>query len=491
MRVLSELQAAKDKGDLEQFILEAVASHPVETFKRQSKMYAAENPDLTALKIRVTVGTGENSETIDLSPKRKKYSGFGKIIVSHGVSRIHDNPVQIALSVPKNTESEKQRAAREQNDRDRLKAVLGKNFNKQLVKSAEIAAVNGVSWTYAIDGTIFKASEFVPIYADWDGKLQAGIRFWQVGDADKAVKYYQLYEIEGVTAWKKTPSGDELQPIDSERNPVVTTVQIPHRQTVDRLPSGQSFRATPNNPAVFPVIPRYFNRQRTTEFTKDVWEAVTYYEIKDTVYSDKSIREPNVRYTITGYGGDIKNLAETVRKMQDSGILADRRLDGESSVSVQAFELPYLSHKEALEMTETAIFMWAQYTNPKVLVTGGVTAKAIALALQREDAKMVGVEDMAREYVENYLAVFGVTASRIMFKHVRPSDDMQTAQILQIMLPDLPPKYRVILCPAVPAEMHDEIIRYMEDYEQGMTEEDREDYERLLAAERAANGAED
>ena len=109
-------------------------------------------------------------------------------------------------------------------------------------------------------------------------------------------------------------------------------------------------------------------------------------------------------------------------------------------------------------------------------------AKAITLALQREDAKMVGVEEEARLFSERFLQVHDITPEYVMFKHKRPTDNEQMARVINTMVPDLPFRYRVMLCPEIPAEMHDEIIEYQAAFENGMTDKDKADYEQRLEA---------
>lgn len=447
---LQKLNSAKEAGALEDFIEKAITGHDVISLNNNELLFKSENPELTSLKIQVHI---EGESPIDLTPKRKKYSGFAKIIVNHGVSRLWDNPVQL--------------------DDNFDKKVLGEYFDEDVKEYARWAAIHGVSWVYYNNGNplMFKATEFIPLLDEWDSSIQAGIRFWQLGTGDSdAPMFIQLYEMDGITMWKKM--GDEMVPIDADRNPVSAPVQMPYSQDVVTFPAGAQFtQASPRKADIFPIVPYYFNPQRASEFSRDVKEAITYYEIKDTVYSDTSIREPNVRYTISGYGGDAKAMRQMVEKSQKLGFIADRRLEGDARVDVQAFEPPYLSHREALEQAETAIFMWAQFTNPKVLMTGGVTAKAIALALQREDAKMVGVEGCARRFMRGFLTVAGAKSSRITFKHKRPSDDLQVAQMLT-MIPNLPDEWHVKLNPAIPQEMQGDIITDMEAQALGQSKAD-------------------
>lgn len=467
------LEEAKQKDTLEAFITKAINEYNIAELKDLESIYDGENIELKNLKIKVHVGEGGG---IDLTPKRKKFSDYGKIIVNHAVSRLHDNPVQISLSNHAKDEAIEQTEARIKDDKDILVDIMGEDFD--LHEQGRWAAKHGVVWVYALDNTIFKATEFIPLIDDWDGEIRAGIRFWQMGNNKDAVQYVQLYEMEGITNWKR--DGDKLTPLDGtrERNEVQTLVQIPYSFNVDRTRGdGIEISRTPRRLDAFPVVPRYFNPSRKSEYSRAIREVITYSEIKDTVYSDRSVREPNVRYTITGYGGDLKSIAQMVQVSEATGWVADRKLEDGAKVDVQAFELPHMSHEKAMSMSREALFMWAELSDPDRITGAGLREIAVRLTMAREDAKMVGVEKEVRKFLIKYLAVHGLQAESIIFKHKKPSDDQQTAKIITQMLPDLPFKYRVKLCPSIPAEMHTEIIEYQEAWEIGQAEEDIKAYE--------------
>ena len=486
IKTLQQLQAAQAKGRevLEKFLIDTIDSHPVAALNDLEKIYESENPALTRLKIRAHVGDGENGEAVDLTPERKKYSGFGKIGINHMTSRLWDNPVQISLAPPPENEHPSRKRAREKAEREKIKNVLGENFHDEVKEQAKFAAIHGVSWDYVLGNELFKASEFVPFADDWSGDIEAGVRFWQTGGDKDAVIYVQLYEMDGITTYKRKDS--KLIPLDIKRNEVGAPVKAGYFNESPTESSGQGYKDT--NPSrnlmhrlkEFPVVPYYFNPSKKTEFSNDVRESITFYEIKDTIYSDRAIREPNVRYTVSGYGGDLKKIADIVRVSQVTGVFVPHKADEGTRVDAQAFELPHESHSKLMDAERGKVFEWFQIADPDKITGAGMREIAVRLTMAREDAKMGDAETCARQYIKRKLAVHGLIADRITFVHKKPSDDKQTSDIITAMLPDLAFEYRVRLCPAIPQEMAQEIIEYQEAFIAGQTQKDIEEYERLL-----------
>lgn len=90
-----------------------------------------------------------------------------------------------------------------------IKDRFGEEFDEVLLDAGYYALIHGVSfpvWTGKL--SVFKATEFVPLYDEETGALSAGIRFWQLA-SDKPMSMV-VYEQDGYTKWKRDNKGMEL-----------------------------------------------------------------------------------------------------------------------------------------------------------------------------------------------------------------------------------------------------------------------------------------
>ncbi|MCL2856192.1 MAG: phage portal protein [Oscillospiraceae bacterium] len=466
MVTVQDLEKVRSDNKLEKFIIETISAHNVSALEKNMLYYEGKNPYLTKLKIEVELADGN---VLDLTPKAKIYSAFAQIIIDHGVSRLWDNPVQLDDNI----------------DRE----ILGVNFDEDVHEYARMAAIHGVSWVFYNNGApiMFPATDFIPLPDEWDGEVRAGIRFWQIDPKKPMV--IQLYEMDGFIEWRKEDGKDQLTPVDAAGAPTPKATKRSYR--TNKPVGGQGYvETTAETPgaeyAEFPVVPYYPNPKRTSELTGPVKSSINFYDEKNTVYSDEIIMEKGFMWSVSGYGGQAKDLTELVEKARKLRIIADRRLDGDAQIDVSTTEAPYLSHKEAMDAAEAAIFRDARIMNPNVLMSGGVTTVAIRAAMQREDKKMVGVETEARRFVRRLLKVAGVESKLIAFKHRTLVNELEIVQMLAQGVSDLPFEYQVKLNPAIPADMQQGIIDAKAKEQLAYDEAAIAEIERKMAEARAA-----
>ena len=130
---------------------------------------------------------------------------------------------------------------------EQTKKKLGADFDTQLYHLATYAKVDKAAfgfWNYDhVD--IFRFTEFVPLYDEEDGRLKAGVRFWQI-DSDRPLRI-TLYEPDGYTSYIKI-DGEEIKLHEKKRS---------YKQIISRSKIGGETVSDGGNYAEFPIVPLY------------------------------------------------------------------------------------------------------------------------------------------------------------------------------------------------------------------------------------------
>jgi hypothetical protein len=136
----------------------------------------------------------------------------------------------------------------------KLKDRFGADFDTQLQDLGYFALIHGVSFAFwnmkSID--VFKLTEFAPMYDETNGRLMAGVRFWQI--TDKHPLNMWLYTIDGMMRFVKDDSGKQSTAVDTGFAPFIT-------KTVKSKADGERVTGGENYPG-FPIIPLYGSRLR-------------------------------------------------------------------------------------------------------------------------------------------------------------------------------------------------------------------------------------
>lgn len=106
------------------------------------------------------------------------------------------------------------------------KKKLGLKFDTRLKEAANLALIHGRSYMFwNLDHVhVFKTTEFVPLLDEFDGRLRAGVRFWQL-DNDKPLNV-TLYEEDGYTGLRKV-KGKTLEVVEEKAAYVRSTKKAP------------------------------------------------------------------------------------------------------------------------------------------------------------------------------------------------------------------------------------------------------------------------
>ena len=100
---------------------------------------------------------------------------------------------------------------------DSTKERLGKDFDTVLYTAGRFARLHRVCYLFwNLDhADYFKATEFCPLFDEYDGSLKAGIRFWSL-DWQKRPVTVVVYEMDGYTKYRTRPGSKGLDLVEYE-----------------------------------------------------------------------------------------------------------------------------------------------------------------------------------------------------------------------------------------------------------------------------------
>lgn len=238
---------------------------------------------------------------------------------------------------------------------DTTKEMLGNDFDQAVFRWAYWAQANGASYLYAHIGydrdeweyTLFKKTEFLPLYDEHTGALRGGVRFWSL-DWGKRPITAVLYTEEGYTRYE-TPEGKYgLSALEKAEDlkPYIETVDITDEYGEEVTGEG--------NVSTLPIFPLYSgeNRDSALDNLKPLIDA---YDL-----------------IISGFANDLKDCAQIYwlvsgamgMQEKDKRELLDRLIlqhmaviDGEnSSITPYTQEIPYQARETALKTIRNQMY---------------------------------------------------------------------------------------------------------------------------------------
>ena len=238
---------------------------------------------------------------------------------------------------------------------DVTKEVLGDNFDQAVYQWAYWAQANGAAYLYVHIGaerdewqyTLFKKTEFLPLYDEKTGALRGGIRFWSIEWGKRPITAV-LYTETGYTRFEtaeKKYSLSALEMVEEER---------PYVETVERSDAYGEEVVGSENYSTLPIFPLYSgeNRDSALDNLKPLIDA---YDMILSGFANDINDCAQVYWLISGAMGMTEG---DKRQLLDRLILQHMAVvDGEnSSITPYTQEIPYQSRKEALQQLRNQMY---------------------------------------------------------------------------------------------------------------------------------------
>jgi len=238
---------------------------------------------------------------------------------------------------------------------DTTKELLGNEFDQAVYQWGYWAQSNGAAYLYVHIGydrdeweyTLFKKTEFMPLYDEKTGALRGGVRFWSL-DWGKRPITAVLYTEEGYTRYETAQDKYSLSALEKAEDlkPYIETVKV--SDVYGEEVTGEGSMTT------LPIFPLYSgeNRDSALDNLKPLIDA---YDM-----------------IISGFANDLKDCAQVYwlvsgamgmtepdkRELLDRLILQHMAvIDGEnSSITPYTQEIPYQARKEALQQIKNQMY---------------------------------------------------------------------------------------------------------------------------------------
>lgn len=311
---------------------------------------------------------------------------------------------------------------------DPTKDALGDEFDQMVYQTAYWAQSNGAAYLYVhlgyerdqLEYTLFKKTEFLPLYDERTGALRGGVRFWSL-DWGKRPITAVLYTEEGYTRYETPEKKYSLSSLEQ----VADTK--PYIETVEQSEAfGEEVTGT-GNLTTLPIFPLYSgeNRDSALDNLKPLIDA---YDM-----------------VISGFANDIKDCAQIYwlvsgalgmseqdkRQMLDRLILQHMAVvDGEnSSITPYTQEIPYQARNEALRQLRNQ--MYENFGGFDVhTIEAGATNDHIEAGYWPMDEEADAFEYQLIQFIRQILDMLGIDDMPVFVRNRVSNQKEQTEMIL-------------------------------------------------------------
>ena len=275
------------------------------------------------------------------------------------------------------------------------KKKLGKDFDKRVQDCATAAKNGGIGfgfWNYD-HLEVFKLTEFVPLYDEDDGGLNAGIRFWQIDDS-KPLRA-TLYELDGYTDYIKRKDED-VTILHGKR----AYKQIIRKSEVE----GETILDGENYPG-FPIVPLWnVNRQSDLVGNQGTLDG---YDLTISGLLNNLDDGEFIYWILKNCGG--MNELDDAKFIEQLKLTHVAHADGDDGASVEAHNVTveFEATAEALDRLEKQLFK--DFMALKVEDIGaGATNDQIQAAYEPINQKTDQFEYCVTEFINGILALAGI-----------------------------------------------------------------------------------
>ena len=231
-----------------------------------------------------------------------------------------------------------------------IKEELGTDFDTKLKVAGYYALIHGVSFMFwNVDHVhVYKITEFVPLYDEETGTLQAGIRFWQIDD-NKPI-YAVLYEVNGYSKYRKstkdkggTGKFEEVSPKTAYR----VTYSKAEKDTEAEIVGEENYNE-------LPIIALYGSRLKQSTLI-GMKGSIDAYDLVRSGFANDMADCSQIYWIINNAGGmNEKELGKFRDRLRITHIA--KTTDEDITVTPYTQEVPYQARKEFLDEIRSGIY---------------------------------------------------------------------------------------------------------------------------------------
>lgn len=304
---------------------------------------------------------------------------------------------------------------------DLTKETLGPDFDTDLKDGAYKALIHGISFGFWNVNKlhIFPLTEFVPLWDEENGKLRAGIRFWQL-DEQKPMTVI-LYEEDGYTKYRGKHKGGAF-------DWTVVQEKTSYKQLYRVSEAGGEEVVGGENYGSLPIVPLWGSNLHQSTLV-GMQRAIDSYDLIRSGFANDLTDCAQIYWILSNCSAMTEpELARFRDRLKIQHIaVADR---DESDVTPYAQEIPYQARKEYLDHIRAGIY--EDFGGLDVhTVAAGATNDHIDAAYQPLDENADDFEYQIIKFVQQILSLIGIEDIPV-FKRNRISNQMEQTQMVML-----------------------------------------------------------
>ena len=311
---------------------------------------------------------------------------------------------------------------------DTVKEQLGNDFDQFVYQTAYWAQGHGASYLYVHRGyekdeweyTLFKKTEFLPLYDEKTGALRGGVRFWSLEWGKRPITAV-LYTEEGYTRYETAPGRNTMSALEQVED------TKPYIETVEQSEAfGEEVTGT-GAVTTLPIFPLYSgeNRDSALDNLKPLIDA---YDMVISGFANDLQDCAQIYWLVSGAMG----MSEAdKRQLLDRLILQHMAVvDGESSkIEPYTQEVPYNSRNECLRQLRDQ--MYENFGGFDVhTVEAGATNDHIEAAYWPMDEEADAFEYQLIIFIRMILEMMGIDETPIFNRNRVSNQKEQTEMVM-------------------------------------------------------------
>lgn len=340
-------------------------------------------------------------------------------------------------------------------EKEKIKSNLDKNFDSKIFKAGGYSLVDGVSWIKVnivnkkMNIEIFRGTEFIPILDERNGEIMAGIRFWQL-EPSKPI-WIEFYEYDGVEEYKMDTEGVELY---SKKKPYrFNILKTMGEEVIESL--GEYSR--------IPIFPLYGTENKTSTLTEALQSKIDAYDLVASDFVNNLEDAQEIYWVLKNYGG--QNLDTFLRDLKKYKTI---KVDEYGAAQAETIDIPHEARKIILESLKKDIFESSMALNTEDLTGSSLTTTAIKANMMNLDLKTDIFESNALNTLNSIVEFYLESTNQDIDYNIELIrrglvNDSEVISDIYTFREDISRKEALRLNPAIPNERIEQILKEIEE----------------------------
>lgn len=281
--------------------------------------------------------------------------------------------------------------------KEKTKNAFGDDIDTICKRAGYFALIHGVSFIYTGKKQyLFKATEFAPLWDEYNGTLRAGVRFWRMAN-DKPLTAV-LYEEDGYTKFQQNKDHTKMEEVEPKKAYKV--------KTFTSSAFGEEVVGYDNWGGLLPIVP-WFGSDLKQSTLIGMKEKIDCYDLVKSGFANDLSDIAEIYWLVENYGGmrdeDLTQFRDRIRINHIANV--DTSQGGKISPYQQ--EIPYQARKVFLDDMRASIYEDFGALDVHT-VAAGATNDHIDAAYQPMDENADDFEYQAIECIQNIGKLLGV-----------------------------------------------------------------------------------